>query len=118
MSFILRFSKPTLVNEKIIGHINLRCGSIDPGKLQMQLGMGVETLFRSAGIGNALLKEALGWAQQQKEIAWLDLSVFSSNHAAKNLYKKHGFGEIYTVKDAFRIEGESIDDVQMELKLR
>jgi RimJ/RimL family protein N-acetyltransferase len=105
------------VDDKIVGHLNLRCGGIAATAHRMNLGMGIETPYRSMGIGTGLMATCTQWAQRQKEIQWIDLSVFSQNIAARALYKKFGFQETYTIMDAIRIEDQSIDDVQMTLKL-
>lgn len=104
-------------DNKFVGHLDLRCGGIDALKHRMRLGMGVETPYRSNGIGKALLKTAIDWARQQKEISWIDLSVFSDNVAAQNLYLNHGFHITHTIEDAVRVEGEKIDELQMVLKI-
>lgn len=105
------------VDEKFVGHLNLRCGGIEAQKHRMRLGMGIENSFRSMGIGKALLETALSWAKMYDQISWIDLSVFSKNEVAIKLYESMGFLDTYTIKDALRVDGESIDDVQMILKL-
>lgn len=106
------------IEGKIVGHLNLKTGQLTSMTHRMKLGMGIETPFRSLGIGKQLLKTALTWAKQQKEIDWIDLSVFSNNSAAKALYLKNGFEVQYIVRDAFRLDGEVIDDIQMTVKLK
>lgn len=106
-----------IVNQKFIGHLNLRCGGIAAAAHRMRLGMGIEKPFRSIGIGNALMTAAIRWARDQESISWIDLSVFAKNHAARKLYSSHGFKELYTITDALRVEHEVIDDVQMCLKV-
>ena len=106
-----------VVDGKFAGHLNLRCGSIDASKHRMRLGMGIEDAYRSMGIGSSLLKAATEWAQNQKQISWIDLSVFSKNAVAMKLYEKFGFRKTYVIEDALRLENESIDDIQMVLKV-
>jgi RimJ/RimL family protein N-acetyltransferase len=107
-----------ITNNKIVGHLNLRCGGIEAQTHRMKLGMGIENGFRSNGIGSSILGVALDWAKEQDQISWIDLSVFSKNVAARKLYKKFGFTETHIIEDALRIEGERIDDVQMNLKFQ
>lgn len=106
-----------IVNQKIVGHLNLRRGGIAASAHRVRLGMGIEKPYRSMGIGQALMTEAIRWARTQDSISWIDLSVFLKNRAARSLYSAHGFKEIYTIADALRIENEIIDDVQMTLKV-
>lgn len=107
-----------LVEQKIVGHVNLRCGGIAAATHRMRLGMGIEAPFRSMGIGSALLTAAVQWAKEQESIFWIDLGVFSKNRPARTLYKNHGFIETYTIADALRVKDEIVDDVQMVLKLK
>lgn len=106
-----------VVNEQMVGHINLKCGPIDAAKHRMRLGMGILTPYRSMGIGKALMNTAIEWTKAQPQISWIDLSVFSENVAAMRLYESVGFKAHYTIEDALRVEGTSIDDIQMSLKL-
>ncbi len=107
-----------IVNNKFVGHLNLRCGGIHALVHRMKLGMGLEKEFRSQGLGSALLKTAIEWAKTQDAVSWIDLSTFSKNIAARSMYKKFGFVETHIIEDALRVDNESIDDVQMVLKLR
>ncbi len=104
-------------HNKILGHLSLKnefSGTLHRAKL----GMGIEMSMRGKGGGKLLMKTALNWAREQDFIEWIDLSVFDHNLPAKKLYSSFGFQELYTIKDLFRVEGISIDDVQMVLKLK
>ena len=48
---------------------------------------------------------------------WVDLHVLLDNEPALAFYRGFGFVEIGRVEDYFRIEGRSIGDVQMTLRL-
>jgi RimJ/RimL family protein N-acetyltransferase len=104
--------------DRVVGHLDLQCGGIKAVAHRMKLGMGIENKFRSQGLGTRLLTEALTWARDQKQIHWIDLGVFAQNTAARKLYRKFGFQETHTVVDAIRINGQSIDDIQMTLRIR
>lgn len=107
-----------LVDGKIIAHLNLRCGGIHAQVHRMKLGMSVVDGHRSSGVGKALLETAVNWAKEQQDIHWIDLSTFAKNIAARSLYKKFGFKELFIIEDALRVENEIIDDVQMSLRLK
>jgi ribosomal protein S18 acetylase RimI-like enzyme len=62
-----------------------------------RLGMGVVRHHRGAGIGSALLAEALRRARENG-LTRVELEVFASNRAAIGLYRKYGF----------RMEGKKI----------
>lgn len=104
-------------NNKIMGHLNLK--NVFLGTLhRAELGMGIEESMRGLGAGKLLMKTALAWAWEQEFLKWIDLGVFSHNLPARKLYKSFGFVEICTVVDLIRVDGVSIDDVKMVLKLR
>lgn len=56
-------------------------------------GMSVVTEYRDHGVGQALIDELFYWAQGQKQVEKICLSVFSNNTRALQLYKKNGFHE-------------------------
>lgn len=60
---------------------------------------------------------AIGFAAGAKPLAWIDLSVFAHNMAARHLYRRTGFVEIGTRRDRFRIGGQPVDDILMTLEL-
>jgi ribosomal-protein-alanine N-acetyltransferase len=72
--------------ERIIGHLGLY--STWPGLLG--LGMAVVKDWRSQGVGEALLIDAIEWARQSSAHK-ISLEVFSHNTAAIAPYEKHGF---------------------------
>jgi RimJ/RimL family protein N-acetyltransferase len=105
------------INGVMAGHLNLRCGSIPAAIHRMRMGLGIETQYRSLGIGRALMQAAVEWAKSEEKVQWIDLSVFSRNHVAIGLYEKFGFQKIYEIEDALRVDGEIIHDIQMTLKV-
>lgn len=102
--------------DQIVGHLNLK--NIFEGSLhRAQLGMGIEVPYRGRGLGKQLITSALDWARDQTKLEWIDLSVFSYNLPARNLYASMGFEEICVLKDKIRVNGQSIDDILMTLKV-
>ncbi len=113
-----RWQRSFIVNDKntIVAHLNLK--NLFEGSMhRAQLGMGIETAYRHQGLGKSLMKSALMWAQEQGELDWVDLTVFSHNTPAKKLYASFDFLELYTHVDKIRVNGQSIDDISMSLKL-
>ena len=105
--------------QKIIGAVSLQTGRyLDSQSHRAVLGMGIEDGFRSAGVGSGLMKAAIDWAIGQPFLSWIDLGVFAHNHPARRLYEKFGFSEAGRTIDLFRIDGHSVDDIQMVLDLR
>ncbi len=83
-----------------------------------ELGMLVRADRRSQGVGDALVRASLAWAQGRgaREVV---LHVFPHNPAAIALYRKHGFEEHGLVHGAHpRKSGESWDAVKMVKPLR
>lgn len=78
--------------------------------------MGIERAHRRGGHGSELLNQAITWARAQG-LTWMQLNVFEHNEPAKSLYRKFGFKAYGTIPDLFRVNGQSIDDTEMLLRL-
>lgn len=111
-SFVLVDSDGTILGEANIK--NIFSGALH----RCQLGMGMEESVRGQGYGKRLLRMAIEWARDQDNLYWMDLSYFAFNLPAKKLYTSLGFVELFTYEDRIRVDGVSIDDVQMVLKLK
>lgn len=107
----------SIVNEKIVGHLNLYLKNLETQLHRIHLGLAIEKGYRGIGIGKALMATAVEWARLQKQLEYIDLTVFASNAPAIQLYKNFGFKEVGRINDAFRVEGFVADDVLMSLKL-
>lgn len=103
-------------DDLIVAHLNLK-NNFEGMLHRAQLGMGIEAHYRGKGLGKKLLQFAIDWAKDQPTLEWIDLSVFAHNLPARKLYSSVGFEEIATYKDKIRVNGHSIDDVSMTLKL-
>jgi ribosomal protein S18 acetylase RimI-like enzyme len=104
------------VDDALIGHVDLQARHEPSTSHRALLGLGVLAPFRGRGMGAALLEAALMWARAQP-LAWIDLYVFASNTGAQRLYTRFGFRELARVPDLFRVDGQSIDDIAMTLRL-
>jgi RimJ/RimL family protein N-acetyltransferase len=105
-------------SDAIVGHIDLSGGRLLTELHRAELGMGIERAHRGRGLGPMLLEAALAWARATGTIDWVELGVFSSNPRARRLYERFGFAPIGCVPDRFRVDGVTIDDVRMALRLR
>jgi RimJ/RimL family protein N-acetyltransferase len=101
--------------DRIVGHADLKCGVLPTGLHRCGLGMGIERSHRKKGHGRQLLETLIQWSQAQENLDWLDLKVFSHNAPARALYTALGFVENGEVRDFFRVDGQSIDDISMTL---
>jgi RimJ/RimL family protein N-acetyltransferase len=83
------------------------------GRTLPQLGMLVAAGWRGQGVGDALVRAAVGWAREAgaRELV---LHVFPHNTAARALYAKHGFAQTAVLRRAFpRSTGERWDAIRM-----
>jgi ribosomal protein S18 acetylase RimI-like enzyme len=104
------------VDNALVGHLDLDGGRLPAELHRATLGMGIERRARKRGHGKALLQTAIAWARAH-QLAWIDLGVFAHNEVARALYRSVGFVEVGLVKDQFRVDGVTIDDVSMTLAL-
>lgn len=104
-------------NDKIVGHLDIRGNDISSSSHRCFLGMGLMSLYRGKGLGTQLMNETIKWCRQQEQIEWIDLGVFHKNYPAIKLYEKIGFQKIGIIIDRFRVEGVSINDIQMTLNV-
>lgn len=102
----------------MIGHLELRGGPVSSALHRAELSLGIEAPFRAKGAGRALIEGAIAWARTNESLVHLDLRVFAENAQARGLYRKLGFREVATIRDAYRMrDGTSVDDVFMTLEL-
>lgn len=76
--------------QKIVGEIDITIKNFARIKHNGFLTMGIVPDYQGIGLGTALMKEALAWANEHG-ILRLELSVFKSNIVAQHLYQKFGF---------------------------
>lgn len=77
------------------------------------IGMGVHDHYVARGIGTALLGEAISIADNWLNLKRLELTVFTDNKPALNLYERFGFAIEGTMQDfAFR-DGRFVDAYSM-----
>ncbi len=107
-----------LENDKIIAHAALKGHHLDAALHRCELGLGMNKGVRGQGLGKQILSYSIDWIKQNSPIEYIDLYVFSHNIAAIKLYTQLSFSQIGVNRDMFRVNGQSIDDNRMTLKLR
>ena len=113
-----RWTSPSEPRPRVIGHLELRGGPVSSALHRAELSLGIEAPFRAKGAGRALIEGAIAWARTNESLVHLDLRVFAENAQARALYRKLGFREVATIRDAYRMrDGTSVDDVFMTLAL-
>jgi ribosomal protein S18 acetylase RimI-like enzyme len=103
---------------RIAGHVDLHPRPDPAASHRALLGMGVHRDHRRRGLGRRLLAHAVAWAREETDLVWIDLSVLGGNAPAARLYRSAGFQEIATVADMFRVDGTSVADIAMTLRIR
>lgn len=102
---------------EIRGHVALRAHSEQPAAHRALLSIGVLEPYRRAGIALRLMQAMIGWATRHDLLDWIDSEVFGHNEPALNLHRRVGFVEAGRVRDMFRLDGRSVDDVRLVLAL-
>jgi RimJ/RimL family protein N-acetyltransferase len=103
---------------RVIGHVELRGSMMKPELHRAALAVGMLRPYTGKGSGQRLLEVAIAWARDEAGLAYIDLGVFVGNDRAKRLYDRMGFVQQGFRPDAFRINGEKIDNIWMTLALR
>lgn len=92
------------VENKLVGAIDFKNGDKEKISHQGSFGMTVLPEYRNYGIGRALLKRLIVWAENNNEIEKVCLEVMEDNKGAIKLYKDNGFAE----------EGRKVKGVKLE----
>ncbi|MEP6607955.1 MAG: GNAT family N-acetyltransferase [Burkholderiaceae bacterium] len=80
-------------------------------------GMYVSPESRGAGVGRALLRHALQYAEAELGVLQVNLGVNTENPAAIALYKALGFKEFGVERDFLRVGSRLYDEYRMVCKL-
>ena len=107
-----------LVNEKIIGMAHLVKGRFEKNEHVGELGIVVLKDFRRKSIGTSMMKCLMDWAEKQKGLKKISLTVFATNEHAIKLYTNFGFSVEGACKKHYRIEDSYVDDLTMARFLR
>jgi ribosomal-protein-alanine N-acetyltransferase len=97
-------------NEQVIGYT---LGSCIANELHIT-NIAVDAGYQRRGVGLSLLKKLEGVAVE-RECNFAYLEVRTSNTAAINMYKKYGYGILYTRK-RYYIDGDDAYVMHKELK--
>jgi putative acetyltransferase len=82
----------------------------------MHLGMAVAPEAQGRGVGGALMRALLDWADQWAQVLRIELGVFVDNERAIRLYQRHGF-EIEGRQRAYAMRHGSYADCYMMARL-
>lgn len=102
------------VENNIAGYLQFENGIFKKISHAGMLQIFLHRDFRESGIGTAMLKVLIDWAEKNPLIEKLTLSVFSNNERAINLYKKSGFKEEGRCPEDMKFsDGTYVDSVLM-----
>lgn len=102
------------VNGVVVGSIEFRSQTRKRLSHTGSVSMSISKNYRGMGIGKALLKALLDWAEENPLIEKVSLGVFSTNLRAISLYKQMGFLEEGRLIKEYKLNnGDYIDDVLM-----
>ncbi|GIN22486.1 GNAT family N-acetyltransferase [Siminovitchia fordii] len=96
---------------EIIGFLDFHCGHKKRNEHQGSFGMSVKKEFRNQGVGKALLKCLIRWAENNPLIERISLEVFSNNKGAIHLYTSFGFVEEGIQRRAIKNDDGSYEDI-------
>ena len=98
---------------KLVGYARCEGSTLRRFAHRAEFGICVAKGYWGHGIGGALLRETLNWADSC-QISKLNLSVLATNESAIRLYAKHGFEtEGVLKKDRKHADGRYYDTVLM-----
>lgn len=106
-------------NDELIGVVTLLQENAE--KIQHRaniFAMYVTPKKQGAGVGEALLTEAINKAKSIEAIEKINLSVVASNEPAKKLYTKLGFKVYGFEEKAIKLNGVYLDDEHRVLHLK
>lgn len=100
--------------DQIIGNVTVERRNKQKCRHTADLGIGVHLDWRRKGVGSRLLQCVIDWAETKSGLKKINLSVFSTNLGAYDLYTRFGFIEEGRRCKQFRQpSGEFVDEVLM-----
>lgn len=101
-------------NGALVGHAFLDPMPMRANAHVFTLTIVVHPGHLECGIGRALLRDLLDWAQQDTRVGKVELNVRAGNLRAQNLYRSLGFTEEARFRNrVHRLDGEYEDDIGM-----
>lgn len=94
--------------DEVIGTANAT-GGRNAAARTTSIGISLAPAWRDRGIGTAMMRLIIGWAQATPAVHRLELEVFAHNARAIHIYEKLGFRYEGTRKEAFFKDGRYID---------
>lgn len=96
----------------LCGYIEAIGGIYNRNRHSVHINLAVLREYSGIGVASLLFEDLFNWAREVK-LHRIDLTVFTYNTQAINLYKKLGFETEGTKKDSFKINGTFVDELIM-----
>jgi len=101
------------VDEVLVSVANLGGKSRERMKHYATLGISIKQAYWNQGIGKAMLKKLIAFAQKNPVLEMIDLEVRSDNVHAIRLYTSFGFHQVGTMPKLMKINGQYFDTLVM-----
>jgi ribosomal protein S18 acetylase RimI-like enzyme len=105
------------VDDEVVGWVHLRVPELDKLRHTAELTVGLLEAYRGHDIGTHLVERALDWAREQG-LRRVYNSFPATNEAAIDFFEGFGAAVEAVRPDHYRIDGESVDEVMMDLPLQ
>jgi putative acetyltransferase len=103
---------------EVVGNAGLHSAHHSPRRAHaMGVGMAVPSAWQGKGVGNALMKSLVDFADNWLNVTRLELTVFTDNERAISLYRKFGF-EIEGTHRAYALRAGRYADTHCMARLR
>ena len=106
------------VEGRIAGNCDISFGTNMKTRHRASVGIALISEFWNLGIGTAMFKQLIKFAEERKEIIQIELDVVEGNMRARALYEKMGFRITNVKPDAIRLkDGTLLNEYMMIKKL-
>lgn len=102
-----------VIEQQVVGWCRAFGGTFAKNKHIADIGIGLLAPFRQKGIGTEMLRQAVEWAKSCN-IRKLTADTFSSNEAARSLFRKVGFVETGIRRRQFLVDEQYVDEILLE----
>jgi len=100
-------------DHQLIGSLTCAGGSLAADAHMTSLGIYVEKRWRDNGVGTALMKYAMEWAEKSAVVRRVELEVFAGNARAIHVYKKFDFKPEGVKRGLYHRDGDFLDMLLM-----
>ncbi len=99
---------------EVIGVSDITGGATQKVAHKGEFGISLRAAWTGGGIGSAIMREIIAWAEDNPVLEKLTLSVFSDNDGARRLYEKFGFvHEGRRIRNLKNGDGDYNDEILM-----